>query len=329
MNKIIFSLVAFILFTTHLVADEIKMAYLQVDEHTKDNFSVILKVPIKTNLRIQAEYIFPNTCKKTSQLNRELINKSYLYNWNLSCKEGLVGKNIEINNLKKVSTDLLLQLNLHNNISYTAILSSKETIYRVPTELSLVEVMSTYSFLGIEHILQGFDHLLFVFALLLIVKNIRQLIWTITAFTLAHSITLGGASLGFISLPSKPIEAVIALSILFLAIEILHQRKGINGITSRFPWLVSFIFGLLHGFGFAGALTEIGLPEQSITLALLFFNVGVEIGQLLFVSVVLFIGFALKKLNQNSLLEKSQLFVIYAIGSLSSFWFIQRVVSFF
>jgi len=329
MNKIIFSLVAFILFTTHLVADEIKMAYLQVDEHKKDNFSVILKVPIKTNLTIQAEYIFPNSCKKTSQLNRELINKSYLYNWNLSCKEGLVGKNIEINNLKKVSTDLLLQLNLHNNISYTAILSSKETIYRVPTELSLVEVMSTYSFLGIEHILQGFDHLLFVFALLLIVKNIRQLIWTITAFTLAHSITLGGASLGFISLPSKPIEAVIALSILFLAIEILHQRKGINGITSRFPWLVSFIFGLLHGFGFAGALTEIGLPEQSITLALLFFNVGVEIGQLLFVSVVLFIGFALKKLNQNSLLEKSQLFVIYAIGSLSSFWFIQRVVSFF
>ncbi len=329
MKKIIFSLIAFVLFSNHLVADEIKMAYLQVDEHKKDNFSVILKLPIKTNLIIQSKNIFPNNCKKTSPLNRELVNSSYLYSWNISCKEGIVGKDIEIDNLKKVTTDLLLQLNLHNNISYTSILSSKKTIYKIPTELSLVEVMSTYLFLGIEHILQGFDHLLFVFALLLIVKNIHQLIWTITAFTLAHSITLGGASLGFISLPPKPIEAVIALSILFLAIEILHQRKGVNGITSRFPWLVSFTFGLLHGFGFAGALTEIGLPEQSITIALLFFNIGVEMGQLIFVSTVLLIGFALKKLNQNSLLEKSQIIVIYAIGSLSSFWLIQRVALFF
>jgi len=137
-----------------------------------------------------------------------------------------------------------------------------------------MQIVQTYTWLGITHILMGFDHLLFVFALLLIVKNIRRLLWTITAFTLAHSITMAGATLGFVQLAQAPVEAVIALSILFLAMEIVREKQGKAGLASQYPWIIAFIFGLLHGFGFAGALAEIGLPQQAITLALIFFNIG-------------------------------------------------------
>ena len=150
-----------------------------------------------------------------------------------------------------------------------------------------MEVARTYTVLGIEHILSGVDHLLFVLALVMLVRGTRRLVATITAFTLAHSLTLAAASLGFVSVPGPPVEATIALSIMFVAAEIVRARQGRPGLTQRYPWLVAFSFGLLHGLGFAGALAEVGLPPLSIPLALLFFNVGVEIGQLLFVAAVL------------------------------------------
>ena len=149
------------------------------------------------------------------------------------------------------------------------------------------EVAWTYVVIGIEHILLGFDHLLFVLALVMIVKSMRLLLITITAFTVAHSITLSLATLGVLHVPGPPVEAIIALSIVFVAGEIIHQRQGREGLASRQPWVVAFAFGLLHGLGFAGALAEVGLPENSIPLALLFFNIGVEIGQVLFIVVVL------------------------------------------
>ena len=141
--------------------------------------------------------------------------------------------------------------------------------------------------LGVEHILLGIDHLLFVLALLILVQGTHKLIVTITAFTIAHSVTLAGASLGFLNVPGAPVEACIALSIVFVATEIVHGRNGQPGLTARRPWIVAFAFGLLHGFGFAGALHEIGLPQTDIPLALLFFNVGVEVGQLIFIAAVL------------------------------------------
>ena len=144
-----------------------------------------------------------------------------------------------------------------------------------------------YLKLGVEHILFGVDHLLFVLALLIITDGTMRLIKTVTAFTVAHSITLTAATLGFVHVPQPPVEATIALSIVFVAAEIVHQRGGREGITARAPWVVAFTFGLLHGFGFAGALSEIGLPQGDIPLALLFFNVGVEVGQLLFIAAVL------------------------------------------
>jgi hydrogenase/urease accessory protein HupE len=185
--------------------------------------------------------------------------------------------------------------------------------------------------LGIEHILAGLDHLLFVLALLLLVQGTRRLIATITAFTVAHSLTLFAATLGWLNVPGPPVEAVIALSIVFLAGEIVHARQGRPGLTQRRPWIVAFSFGLLHGLGFAGALAEVGLPPLSIPTALLFFNVGVEIGQLIFIAVVLgAIAVARRIARRLKFNAPSWWWRVppYAIGSIASFWLVQRVAAF-
>jgi hydrogenase/urease accessory protein HupE len=150
-----------------------------------------------------------------------------------------------------------------------------------------LEVARTYTVPGVEHILTGFDHLLFVLALLILAKGMRRLIATVTTFTVAHSLSLFAATLGWVHVAGPPVEAAIALSIVFVAAEIVHGRQGRPGLTRRWPWLVVFSFGLLHGLGFAGALAQVGLPPLSIPMALLFFSVGVEIGQLMFIAVML------------------------------------------
>jgi hydrogenase/urease accessory protein HupE len=190
-----------------------------------------------------------------------------------------------------------------------------------------LEVAHTYLVLGIEHILFGFDHLLFVLALLILVRGRRRLLGTITAFTVAHSFTLALATLGVVHVPSAPVEAVIALSIVFVAAEIIHTLEGREGITAQQPWIVAFTFGLLHGFGFASVLSEVGLPPGHIPVALLFFNVGVELGQLLFIATVL----TLVALGQHIRIPFppwAKLVPPYVIGSVAMFWVIQRIAAF-
>ncbi len=184
-----------------------------------------------------------------------------------------------------------------------------------------------YTLLGIEHILEGIDHLLFVLALLFIVRDKWMLIKTVTAFTLAHSITLGLATLGIVEVSPRPVEAIIALSIAFLAMEIIHARNGRYGLAYRAPWVVAFGFGLLHGFGFAGALSEIGLPESEIPIALLFFNIGVEIGQLLFIAVMLLTIYQLVKAIPINQYARVRVLPVYLIGTLGMYWFLERVGS--
>jgi hydrogenase/urease accessory protein HupE len=192
-------------------------------------------------------------------------------------------------------------------------------------------VVRTYTVLGIEHILTGFDHLLFVLALLILVNGKGRLITTVTAFTLAHSVTLALAILGFLHVPGPPVEALIALSIVFVAAEIVYARQDRPGLSQRYPWLVAFVFGLLHGLGFAGALAEVGLPPLSIPTALLFFNVGVEIGQLTFIAAV-FGLVALIRWTTRSV-EFPRLVWLwrvppYLIGGIASYWVIERIASF-
>jgi HupE / UreJ protein len=191
---------------------------------------------------------------------------------------------------------------------------------------SFTDAARRYLTLGIEHILSGIDHLLFVLGLLLIVRGPWMLVKTVSAFTLAHSLTLALATLGLIAVPSRPVEAAIALSIVFLAAEILHARQGRIGLTHRFPWLIAFAFGLLHGLGFASALGEVGLPAAEIPLALLFFNLGVEIGQLLFVALCLSFAWAFRRL-EVVWPQRLEPLPAYVIGTAAMFWFIERTAA--
>ena len=182
--------------------------------------------------------------------------------------------------------------------------------------------------MGTIHILEGTDHLLFVFSLLLIVLGLKSLIQAVTAFTVAHSITLVLTTLGVISLPSAPTEAIISLSIMFLASEIIQKYKGNRPLTERYPWVVAFIFGLFHGLGFAGALAEIGIPEHEVPLALLMFNVGVETGQLIFIAAALVVITILNRILSEKVRLDVRKYVPYVIGTIAAFWTIERVISF-
>jgi len=307
------------------LADEIRPGYLEIKENSKDVFSVLWKVPAKGNKKLSLQAQLPVNCVNKTQANTQFINAAYIQRWITFCEGGLVEQSISIAGLELTSTDVILHLEFINGVSQSAQLTPTKNSYTIPTEASSLQIINTYTKFGIEHILMGVDHLLFVFALLLIVSNTQKLIVTITAFTLAHSITLGAATLGFVHVPQQPVEAVIALSILFLAVEIAHGRQGRPGYAARWPWLVAFIFGLLHGFGFAGALTEIGLPQQAIPLALVFFNVGVELGQILFVLGVVLLTWLLHQLGKQKLLRRAETVVIYSIGGLSSFWLLERI----
>ena len=316
------------LFTTVSIADEIRPGYLELKESNNDIFSVLWKVPAKGDKKLSLDVKLPDNCEDRTQVSAQLINAAYIQRWMAVCNGGLVGKTISIDGLNLSNTDVLLRLEFLKGSSQSVQLTADKHSFLVPVEASPFQIAGTYTWLGIEHILLGIDHLLFVFALLLIVNSKRRLLWTITAFTVAHSLTLAGATLGLVYVPQQPVEAVIALSILFLAVEIVHGKRGRPGAAAKWPWLVAFIFGLLHGFGFAGALAEVGLPQQAIPLALVFFNVGVELGQLLFVTVVLVIGWLLHHLKQQKLIDYAEVITVYSIGGLATFWLFERASAF-
>jgi hydrogenase/urease accessory protein HupE len=317
----------FILFclTSFCFADEIRPGYLELKENSPNVFSILWKLPAKGDKKLSLQAHLPVNCINKTEPVAQLTNGAYMQRWITVCDGGLPGQNISVAGLDTINTDVLLRLEFVNGTSQSVQLTPTVNTYQIPTIASSLQIVRTYTEFGIEHILLGTDHLLFVFALLLIVNNTRRLLITITAFTLAHSITLIAATLGFVHVPQQPVEAVIALSILFLAMEIIHGKSGRPGYTARWPWLISFIFGLLHGFGFAGALAEVGLPQQAIPIALIFFNLGVELGQLFFVLGVIFLSRLLHQLNQQKLLARAEIFVVYFIGGISSFWLFERV----
>ena len=309
-------------------ADIIRPAYLEMIQKSSQSYEVLLKVPVKEHKEVPVTVEIIDGCKVKSSHSKHYVNGSWIDRFTLECVQSLKGKIIKVQGLENTKMDLLLRLEFLDNSSQSILLNPLHNAYKVMKDASSMQIIQTYTWLGITHILMGFDHLLFVFALLLIVKNVRRLLWTITAFTLAHSITMAGATLGFIHVPQQPVEAIIALSILFLAMEIVRENQGKIGLASRYPWLIAFIFGLLHGFGFAGALAEIGLPQQAISLALIFFNIGVELGQLMFVSVVVLLALFIQKLDYPSIMKKVKIIMVYGIGSISAFWMIERISAF-
>jgi hypothetical protein len=324
-----FSILLLILsFAGSVYADEIRPGYLELNTTDGNVYSVKWKVPMKGDMVLSLKPVFPDSCTDRTPPSKMSSGGAMITRWSLACSDGIRDKTIRIDGLENTMTDVLVRTVHEDGITQMVRLTPTETAFVVAAQTTSLDVIRVYTSLGIEHILLGVDHLLFVFALLLIVNGWRRLVGTITAFTLAHSITLAAATMGYVHVAQAPVEAVIALSILFLATEIIHNRQGRPGIAKRFPWLVAFIFGLLHGFGFAGALAEIGLPEQSIPLALLFFNVGVELGQLLFVTAVVSVGWVLRKLFMDKVLTGGEVAASYLIGGTAAFWVIERIYSF-
>jgi hydrogenase/urease accessory protein HupE len=314
------------------LADEFRPAYLQLVQAGPDTWDVLWKLPAldeSTTLRLRPG--FPDGTLALTPVRTGFASGTAVQRWRIRVPGGLDGKSIAFEGLAAQRIDVLVRIARSDGTEQLDRVDPLRASVLVASRPGLAEVARSYTVLGIEHILSGADHLLFVLAMLILVDGTRRLVATITAFTAAHSLTLAGAALGFVNLPGPPVEAAIALSIVFVAAEIVHARQGVAGLTQRRPWVVAFAFGLLHGLGFAGALAEVGLPRGAIPMALLCFNVGVEIGQLLFVAAVLAsIAVARRAARTLGLGAPSWLWRLppYAIGGIASFWTIERIAAF-
>jgi hypothetical protein len=329
------ALALFLLCTLPAFAHRLSPAFFGLQETAPNVFAVQWKVSISGGLAAVLEPRVPDGCSIANSVRTSTLDDVRLLHATSECPSGVAGKNFTVAGRAQTHTDVLLRVDYLDGSSSNQRLTPTAPLVTIPERPSAFEVVRTYTVLGVEHILLGVDHLLFVLALLLLVDGVKRLVATVTAFTVAHSITLGAATLGFVHVPSAPVEAVIALSILFLASELARRRAVASGVgddaanlTARFPWIVAFAFGLLHGFGFAGALSEVGVPEQGVPLALLFFNVGVELGQLLFIAAVF--GFAwLVRLTAVRVPAIWQRTVAYGIGSVAAFWAVERTIAIF
>ncbi len=305
--------------------------YLEIRLLDNELYAVVWKTPEMKSRPMEISAVLPEGCVMRKPTEPLWDGGAYVARWTTRCMGGLEGGVIQIDGLDETRTDVLVRFDFANGASESRRLTPGDSSFEVPSRPSRLEIVRTYLMLGFEHILGGLDHLAFVLALLILVRGKRRLIVTVTAFTLAHSLTLAGATLGLVHLPGPPIEASIALSIVFVASEIMHSRQGRRGLTERYPWIVAFVFGLLHGFGFAGALAQIGLPQASIPMALLFFNVGVEIGQLFFIACVIAVVALARRVTRNvdlARLHWARAVPPYLIGGLAAFWTIQRLASF-
>lgn len=326
-----FFLAAFVfaqpLWVDYALAHPLAPALLDVEEVSGGQVEVrwktsALKVP-GTNV----EPVLPEHCKVIGRSTATEQADSIVVRWTMDCSPlGLVGYRIGFSDLGSSKTDALVRVKLADGRLARGVVRAAEPFLLVPERESSLAVFRGYAELGVEHILTGLDHLLFVFGLLLLVVGVKPLLQTVTAFTVGHSITLSLAALGFVNLPSRPIEVLIALSVFLLAVELSRSAADPPTMLRRFPWLMAGVFGLLHGLGFASALAEVGLPQTDIPLALFSFNVGIEIGQLTFVFVILI----MKRLLRSLLLRLPrwlELAPLYAMGSLAAYWCFQRAAA--
>ena len=309
------------------LAHEARPGYLQLTQTAPTTIELLLKVPAVGDMRLSLSPRLPGHCEPIAPAVAHTVDGAYTERATLSCATSLTGETIRIDGLSSTLTDVLVRFERLDGTVQVNRLTPAAPSFVVEELPGALEVAKTYLTIGIQHILLGIDHLLFVLALLLVVVGWRRLVATITAFTVAHSITLAAATLGFVSVPQQPVEAVIALSIVFVAGEIVHISQGRPSMTRRWPWIVALVFGLLHGLGFAGALSEVGLPEQSIPLALLLFNLGVELGQLLFIGAVAAVAFLFHAVDTRWPLWTKAL-PAYGIGTIAVFWVVERTVGF-
>ena len=330
MRRTVWLLLVLLFMGQAAMAHESRPAYLEINETAAGRYSVLWRTPVLSGMRLPIALRFAEGVRTLiepveSELNDSLIERRIID----TGPAGLIGQRIEFVGLQASITDVLVRVSRLDGSLTTTLVHPAQPWIEIAATPGAFSVAGTFLAHGIQHILGGFDHLLFVFGLLLLVSNGWMLVKTITAFTLAHSITLALAVLGAVRLPGPPVEATIALSILLLAVEIARKNRGEISFTLQWPWVVAFCFGLLHGFGFAGALAQIGLPQRDLPLALFTFNVGVEIGQLMFVAAVLSLRALLLRFRRaRPTLLYARPVASYGLGTLAAFWFFESVSSF-
>ena len=305
-------------------ADELKPGYLELTQTAPLSWRLVWKAPLKAGLAGVATPDLPPDCVIAAS-HSALVGVVVATEGMVTCARPLTGREIGLNGLENTVSDVLVRIAPLGQPVQAARLTADQTHITVRAKPDRLNVARTYFVLGVEHILTGYDHLLFVVSLVLLLQTGWRIAKTVTSFTLAHSITLAGASLGFLGLPRAPVESTIALSIIFLAVEIVKSDGVHLRWSERYPWAVAFGFGLLHGFGFAGALAEIGLPPGETPVALLTFNLGVEAGQLIIVGATLCGMAAVARLARGQL-RLARVSAAYVIGALSSAWFIARTL---
>lgn len=306
-------------------AHEVRPAYLELRETAPDTYAVAWKQPISGGARLVLRPRLPPECRGDGDTVLESAPAAVIERWRVICPGGLKGASLSIDGLERTLTSVYVQATWLDGRSAAGL--AQPSAPRVTLGKSTAPALARYVGLGVEHILGGLDHLAFVAGLVLLVTGVRRLLLSLTAFTVAHSVTLALSALGGISLPSKPVEACIALSIVLLGYEAVRFARGKSGLTATAPWLAAFGFGLLHGFGFAGALAQIGLPERARAIALLLFNAGVEIGQ---VAVVALLLAPLLWLRTNAAaIGRTRVVGGYVLGSAGAFWLVQRMADAF
>jgi hydrogenase/urease accessory protein HupE len=278
--------------------------------------------------------VLPEGCDARRPPAPRFDGAAYVAEWVATCPGGIESGEIRIEGLERTETDVLVRYELVPGAAENRRLTAATTAFVVPEPQGARGVFAAYGTLGVDHILKGIDHLMFVFALVVLIRDRRRLVGAVTAFTVAHSLSLAAAALGWLVVPAPPVEAVVALSIMFLAAELLRPEGEGLRLTERYPWSVAFAFGLLHGLGFARALLEVGLPEGEVPLALLAFNLGVEAGQLAFIVLVVTVGVLLGRLYPGLMAAARRPggwgigVAGYAMGGVAAFWFIGRVAAF-
>lgn len=309
-------------------AHQFAPALLELEEVSATRAAVRWKQPVVRVQGSDLQPVLPPECEGVGEPTVTREGTGLSATWEIDCPGGLVGKTVGVDGIASSRADVLLRVALTDGASAHQVLTASEPAYTITDTVrrwSRGGVVTDYSVLGFEHILAGWDHLLFVLALVLLVGWGRSLVWTVTAFTLGHSVTLALAVLGVVSVPQGPIEAAIAASIFVLAVELTRSLAGHRTLTQRHPWAVAAGFGLLHGLGFAGALAEAGLPSGEIPLALFSFNLGIELGQLAFVAVVLLATALLGKIP-ITWPRAARAAPAYGIGVMAVYWFLERVV---
>jgi len=323
-NKIGLLFCLFYLLCLQASAHEIRPAYLEITEISPHHFRIFWKQPTMGEISIPLKPHIGDWLVDSAAVTT--FSENYLIKqWDLQTGQQILnGQLVFIEGLDKTMTDVLVNIHFMDGDAITRLLKPDGKSFEIQQSQHSSIPIAAYLQLGMTHILFGVDHLLFVLGLLLLVKGTKRLIKTITAFTIAHSITLALATLHLVQVQQAAAEATIALSMVFLALELIRHYQGRDGLTYRYPWVVAFVFGLLHGFGFAGALAEVGLPSASIPIALFLFNAGVELGQLIFVTAALAVIWASRKWGPK-FPGWTRFIAPYFIGSLASFWLIERI----